>query len=85
MSVLRFTLTIEGADIATEVAQDRLFDAGCDDATFSVVDGVQIAEFDRHAAHFADAVADAIKAVESAVPGARVTEIRRESEAAASS
>ncbi len=85
MSVFRFTLTIEGAEVTTEAAQDALFDAGCDDATFSVVNGVQLAEFDRDAAGFADAVGDAIRAVESAVPGARVVEIRRESGVAAPS
>lgn len=85
MSVFRLTLTIEGADVTTQAAQDALFEAGCDDATFSVVDGVQLAEFDRDAAGFADAVGDAIRVVESTVPGARVVEIRRESGVAASS
>jgi hypothetical protein len=83
VTVFRFTLTIEGADILTDVALDALFEAGCDDATFGVSSGVQTGEFDRKAADFAEAVASAIKAVETAVPGARVVELRRDSIAAA--
>ena len=83
MKVYSFTLTIEGADIMSDAAQNALFDAGCDDATFGVSDGVQTAEFDRAAAEFAEAVASAIKAVESTIPGARVVDIHREHDVAA--
>jgi hypothetical protein len=78
MTVFRFTLEIESSDVMTDVAQNALFEAGCDDATFGVSNGVQTAGFDREATEFADAAASAIKAVEAAVPGARVTEIHRE-------
>lgn len=44
---------------------DALFDAGCGDAMFGKVDGVQHAEFDRDADSLADAVISAIRAVES--------------------
>jgi hypothetical protein len=80
-----FTLTVEGADILTDEALDALYEAGCDDATFGVSDGVQTGEFDREAADFAEAVGSAIKAVESAVPGALVVDVRREREIAAAS
>ncbi|MBA2317620.1 MAG: hypothetical protein H0V93_07560 [Euzebyales bacterium] len=83
MTLFSFTLTIEGADIMSDVAQDALFEAGCEDATFGVSKGVQTGEFDREAAEFSEAVASAIKAVESAVPGARVVEVHREHEVAA--
>ena len=83
MALFSFTLTIEGADILTDDAIDALYEAGCDDATFGVSDGVQTGEFDREAADFAEAVASAIKAVEAAVPGALVVEVHRELEAAA--
>jgi len=83
MMLFSFTLTIEGADVMTGAAQDALFEAGCSDATFGVSDRVQTAEFDREAAEFAEAVASAIKAVESAVAGARVVEIHREQDVAA--
>ena len=83
MNGYSFTLTIEGADIMSDVAQNALFDAGCDDATFGVSDGVQIAEFDREAGEFAEAVASAIKAVETTVQGTRVVEVHRERDVAA--
>ena len=85
MTMFSFTLTIEGADLTTEVAQDALFAAGCSDATFGIADGVQTADFDRDASDFADAVASAIKAVESAVPGAQVVNIHRDHDVAPAS
>jgi len=83
MTLFSFTLTIEGADVMAAAAQEALYEAGCDDATFGVARGVQTAEFDREAADFADAVASAIKAIESSVPGARVIDIHREQDVAA--
>lgn len=82
MTVFSFTLTIDGADVMSDDAQEALFEAGCDDATFGISDGVQTAEFDREAAEFAEAVASAIKAIESTVTGARVVEVHRERDAA---
>ena len=49
-----FTLTIEGADVMTDIAQDALYEAGCDDATFGVSGGIQTAEFGREAVEFAE-------------------------------
>ena len=83
MTQFSFTLTIDGADVMTDIAQEALYEAGCDDATFGVSEGVQTAEFDREAIEFAEAVASAIRAVESAVPGARVVEVHRERDVAA--
>lgn len=81
MTLYSFTLTIEGADTSSDAAQDALFEAGCDDATFGVSRGVQTADFDREAIDFAEALSSAVKAVETTVPGARVVEIRRDQEA----
>jgi hypothetical protein len=83
VTVFAFTLTIEGADLLSDDAVDALIDAGCDDATFGISDDVQTADFDREAPDFAEAVASAIKAIESAVPGARVFEVRRDRDIAA--
>lgn len=83
MARFRFTLTIEGADILIDDALDAMYEAGCDDATFGVSDGVQTGEFDREAADFDEAVASAIKAVEAAVSGALVVDVHREPAAAA--
>ncbi len=78
MSVFSFTITIEGADVMTDEALNALFEAGCDDATFGVSNGMQTADFDREATDFSDAVASAIRAIESTVTGARVVEVYRE-------
>lgn len=85
MNVYSFTLRIEGADILTDEAQSALFEAGCSDATFGVSNGEATGEFDREALDFAEAVAGAIKAVESAVPGARVADVHREHDVAPAS
>jgi hypothetical protein len=83
MALFSFTLTIEGANVMGDDAQNALFAAGCDDATFGVSGGVQTAEFDREAMEFAEAVASAIKAIESTVPGAMVVHVHRDRDAAA--
>lgn len=75
MTTFNFTLIIEGADLQTEDAQDALFEHGCDDALFGVVDGVQYAEFDRDAGSFGQALTSAMVAVRDAVPGARVVHV----------
>ena len=82
MSRFSFTVTIEGADVLTDGAQDALFDAGCADGTFGVAHCIQTAAFDRNAPDFADVVATVIKAIEGAVPGARVITVVRDSELA---
>lgn len=74
----RFTMTIEGAEVTSAVAVDALFEAGCGDATVGTSGGVQTASFDRVADEFAEAVGTAIRAIESAVPGARVVSIERD-------
>lgn len=78
-----FTLTIEGVDVLSDEALDALFEAGCGDATFGISNGVQTADFDRESTDFADAVASAIKAIETVVPGARVVDIHRDRDTAA--
>jgi hypothetical protein len=77
MTQFSFTLVIEGADVLTAAAQEALFEAGCDDATFGEAGGVQTADFDREAADFASAAGSAIQAVESAIRGARVVRVER--------
>lgn len=74
MTRFRFILTVEGADVMTDVAQEALSKAGCDDATFGVSGGIQTAEFDREAAEFAEAAATA-----SAATGNRPTRAARSS------
>jgi len=66
-----FTVVIDGA---VDARLDDLFEAGCDDATFGVVDGTHYADFDRTAPTFGQAVASALRAIES-VPGLQVVRI----------
>ena len=61
-----FTLTLEGPDEFTVELADRLYEAGCDDATFGTSNGVHFGAFHREAESLGDAVGSAIKAVERA-------------------
>ena len=83
MSLVGFSVTIQGVDVLTDDAQNALFEAGCGDGTFGISNGAQTAEFDREAPDFAEAVASAIKAIEGAVPGAQVITVTRDSNLAA--
>jgi len=75
MPSYNFTLIVEGADLQTEDAQNALFEAGCDDATFGAVDGVQFAEFDREASSYVEALTSAIVAIQRAILGARIVHV----------
>lgn len=63
MTAQSFALTIRGE--LTDPRLDALFDAGCDDATFSSLGALTFATFDRDAESLLDAVQSAIEAVES--------------------
>jgi hypothetical protein len=73
-----FTLVLTGPDPSDPANLDRLFEAGCDDATFGARDGVFIAEFDREASSFSHALTSAIADVESAVRGLQVLRVEPE-------
>lgn len=63
MAEFNFTLTIKGA--IDDPTLDALYEAGCDDATFSTKGETTFAEFDREASSFLEAVVSAISDVES--------------------
>ena len=71
-----FTLVIGGEAELTPTLLDRLFEAGCDDATFGGRDGYVYGDFDRDAPTFAEAVSSAIEQVEST--GLRVMRVEPE-------
>ncbi|HEY8474775.1 MAG TPA: hypothetical protein VIL37_19410 [Natronosporangium sp.] len=71
MPVHVFTLVLDRRPDDDELA--ALLEAGCDDATFGVEHGLPIAEFDREAPALADAIASAVRDVESA--GLRVLRV----------
>jgi hypothetical protein len=77
--VYAFAVTVTGADFTGSDSPDAdaLYEAGCDDAVLTSDFGVQRAIFDREAISFAEAVASAITAIETAIPGARVTAVQR--------
>ena len=78
MSEWTFRLTLAGIALNDEEL-DALFEAGCDDATFSLErDGTVLGFFDRDADTQEDAVLSAIHNVESADLGARVLRVSQD-------
>ncbi len=73
MSEHEFTLVISG-DLSDEEVARALFEAGCDDATFAVSDGVGYGEFIRESPSISAAVMSAVHQVES-VPSLRVRRV----------
>lgn len=71
MPVHVFTLVLDRRPNDDELEQ--LLDTGCDDAIFGVERGLPIAQFDREAPAMADAIASAVREVESA--GLRVLRV----------
>jgi len=72
MAEHHFELIIQGE--LTDAIVDALFEAGCDDATFSAKGDIITAEFDRERPALFDAVISAIEAVE-AVGGLEVLHV----------
>ena len=64
MSTFHFTLIVDGPDLQDRHVIDRLFEAGCDDATVGVSDGVQFVDFDREAEALDDALLSAVHDLE---------------------
>jgi hypothetical protein len=64
MTTHTFTVVLDRRPTDDEL--DALHAAGCDDAAFGVEQGLSVAEFDREAPTLADAIASAVRAVESA-------------------
>jgi hypothetical protein len=62
-----FTIRVAGVNTAEENAyEDPFYEAGCDDALISVVDGILFLDFDREAPTYEEAVASAIRDIERA-------------------
>lgn len=73
MPLFNFTLVLDGPPLDEELL-DRLFESGCDDASFGVRGGFSVADFDREAPNFATALISAILDAES-VDGLRVLRV----------
>ncbi len=65
MSTFHFTLIVDGTDLQDQLLIDRLFEAGCDDATAGSRDGVQYVDFDREAEALDDAILSAVDDLET--------------------
>ena len=70
-----FALVLDGLTDLNDEGMNKLFDAGCDDATFSVRDGRVFAEFSREAESYSQALLTAISDVRAARVGAVVLRV----------
>ncbi len=70
-----FTLQLDGVDELTFDRVDRLFEAGCGDATFGTRAGVHFGTFHRKAASPLEAVLSAIEDIERAGLGLRTVRV----------
>src|SRR5579862_3766320 len=67
-----FALVMDGVPELTTKVEDALYDAGCDDATFSIQHSRLYGEFSRKASSLVDAILTAIHDVRKARVGAVV-------------
>lgn len=74
----QFTLVLDGVDDLTPNLEDALFEAGCDDALINYKNGTVYLDFDRADEDLEHAIISAIKAVESAVLGAKIVSVAPE-------
>jgi hypothetical protein len=66
MKTFEFTVVASCADGDIATLSERLFDAGCDDATVSLQKGVAIIEFDRESKNFYHALSSALSNIKEA-------------------
>jgi hypothetical protein len=71
-----FSLILTAVEVTDEDA-DKLYEAGCDDASILTRDGVTRLQFDRQAAHLDEALSTAIQSVERAGLSVSRVEIER--------
>lgn len=74
-AIYEFTLVLDGVDDNTPGLEDKLFEAGCDDALINFRNSTVYLDFDREASSIEDAVLSAIRAVEGCEIGAKVIRI----------
>jgi hypothetical protein len=70
-----FTLVIDGVPDLTQEVVDALFEAGCDDATFSIQSGRLCADFSRESGSLENAILSAIEDIGRAKVGAKVARV----------
>ena len=70
-----FVMVVDGAEFDESNYEDKLYEAGCDDALVTVIDSIIKVEFEREGETFHDAVYSAVKDVTKA--GGKVCKIER--------
>lgn len=75
MATHTFTLVLTGIAAIDSEIEDRLFEAGCDDALLGIRDGVVYLDFDREAESLTEAILSAIENVEGAVLEVKVVRV----------
>lgn len=76
MPEYEFAFIVDG-DLDSDEVVNRLYEAGCDDATFGVSNGVSVADFTREAPSLLDALVSALSDLES-VAGLQVRRVEPE-------
>ena len=74
-TIYQFTLVLSGVDDKTQQLEDKLYEAGCDDALINFRNGTVYLDFEREAVSFEEAVISAIKAIEQTTLGAIVVSV----------
>ncbi len=74
----QFTLVLKNVDENTPDLEDSLYEAGCDDALINFRNSTVYLDFDREGRSLEQAVLSAIKNVESASVGAKVSNVAPE-------
>lgn len=74
----QFTLVLDGVDDKTENLEDKLYEAGCDDALINYKNGTVYLDFDRESDSLEHAILSAIKSVESSDLGAVILSVAPE-------
>lgn len=77
MPTYAFTIILSNTDSLTVAMADKLFEAGCDDASPSSREGTVSVHFDREATSLGEAVGSAIRDVEKAGYSVARVEIER--------
>lgn len=61
VSTFHFTIVLKGLDDISEALTNRLYEAGCDDASLGCCEGVVSLDFDRDADCLANAIGSAVR------------------------
>lgn len=66
VAIFSFTVILAGLDDICDDLANRLFEAGCDDASLGCCDGVVSLEFDREASSLAEAIGTTVRDITAA-------------------